>query len=168
MKKSRSSEFDFGSGRSRSSWAYGFSLLLLIFLFFGFSSCDENSSSSGETKKKIEDNVKTSTWRVTNYNDSGTDETNHFTGFNFTFAASGVLTAVKSTTTYTGTWSITDSNSNDDSLNDLHFNINFNLTNEFEDLNDDWDIISQSATKIELRDVSGGGSGTDLLTFEKN
>jgi len=43
-----------------------------------------------------------------------------------------------------------------------------NLTNDFEDLNDDWDFISQSATKVELIDVSGGNGGTDYLTFEKN
>ena len=29
----------------------------------------------------------------------------------------------------------------------------------FEDLNDDWDFISQSSTKIELIDVSGGNGG---------
>jgi len=65
---------------------------------------------------------------------------------------------------------VTNSDSNDDSPddNDLDFNINFNLTNNFEDLNDDWDIISQSDTKIELTDVSGGNGGTDFLTFERN
>jgi hypothetical protein len=40
--------------------------------------------------------------------------------------------------------------------------------NDFEDLNDDWDIISRSSTKIELIDISGGNGGTDYLTFEKN
>ena len=39
--------------------------------------------------------------------------------------------------------------------------------NDFEDLNDDWDIISQSSSKIELIDISGGNGGTDYLTFEK-
>jgi hypothetical protein len=36
-----------------------------------------------------------------------------------------------------------------------------------DDLSDDWDILSYSATKIELIDVSGGNGGTDYLTFEK-
>lgn len=66
------------------------------------------------------------------------------------------------------TWSITDRNSNDDSLDDLDFNIYFDLTNNFEDLNDDWDILTQNAAKIELIDVSGGNGGTDYLSFEKN
>jgi len=76
--------------------------------------------------------------------------------------------ASNGTNNYTGTWSITDSNSSDDSQDDLDFNINFNLTNDFEDLNDDWDFVSQSETKIELIDISGGNGGTDYLTLEKN
>lgn len=67
-----------------------------------------------------------------------------------------------------GTWSIADSNSNDDNPADLDFNIFFNLTNDFEDLDDDWDIITRSPSRIELIDVSGGKGGTDYLTFEKN
>jgi hypothetical protein len=79
-----------------------------------------------------------------------------------------VLTSDNGTNTYEGTWSISDSNSSDDSPDDLDFNILFNLTNDFEDLNDDWDILSVTASKIELVDVSGGNGGTDFLTFEKN
>jgi hypothetical protein len=58
--------------------------------------------------------------------------------------------------------------SNDDSQDDLDFNIYFNLTNDFEDLNDDWDFITFSETKIELIDISEGNGGTDYLTFIKN
>lgn len=77
-----------------------------------------------------------------------------------------MLNANNGTNNYDETWSISDSNSNDDSQDDLDFN--FNLSNEFEDLSDDWDIISQSSTKIELIDVSGGNGGTDYLSFQKN
>ncbi len=41
------------------------------------------------------------------------------------------------------------------------------FTTDFEELSDDWDIISHSSTKIELIDISGGNGGTDYLTFEK-
>ena len=37
----------------------------------------------------------------------------------------------------------------------------------FDEFNDDWDIVSVLPTRIELRDVSGGGGGTDILIFEK-
>ena len=133
-----------------------FSLLLVL-------SCTKDNISIAEVKS----NVQAGTWRITKFIDSGKDETNYFTGYNFTFNSSGVLNANNGTNNYNGTWSITDSNSNDDSPNDLDFNIYFNLTNKFLDLNDDWDFISQSSTKIELIDVSGGNGGTDYLTFEK-
>lgn len=121
-----------------------------------------------KTKDEIESEVSTGSWRITYFSDSGTDETSNFSGYNFTFSTDGTLTAANGSNTYTGTWSITDSNSSDDSPSDLDFNINFNLTNNFEDLNDDWDISSHSSTKIELIDVSGGNGGTDYLTFTKN
>ncbi|MGB5393260.1 MAG: hypothetical protein WBN16_03370 [Lutimonas sp.] len=139
-------------------------LLLLVF----FSCSDDDKDEPNDIKDEIESEVQKGTWRISKFIDSGDDETSDFNGYDFIFRDSGVLNANNGTNNYDGTWSITDSNSNDDSLDDLHFNINFNLTNDFEDLNDDWDIISRSSTKIELIDVSGGNGGTDYLTFEKN
>lgn len=128
-------------------------------------SCKKNNE---KVQKEVETSVTSGTWRITKFIDSGDDETGNFTGYNFTFNNSDVVTATNGTNTYSGTWSITDSNSNDDSEDDLDFNINFALTNNFEELSDDWDFVSQSSTKIELIDVSGGNGGTDYLTFEKN
>lgn len=119
-------------------------------------------------KENIESQVSTGTWKISYFSDSGVNETVNFNGYNFEFKSDGTLTASNGTNTYNGTWSVTDSNSSDDSPNDLDFNINFNLTNDFEDLNDDWDIISHTDSKLELNDVSGGNGGTDLLTFTKN
>ncbi|MBK5192687.1 MAG: hypothetical protein JJE07_05645 [Flavobacteriaceae bacterium] len=116
----------------------------------------------------MKNNLQSGTWKITKFLDSGDDETNHFTGYNFTFGSNGTLTVANGSNTFNGTWSITDSNSNDDTQDDLELVINFNLTNDFEDLNDDWDFVSQSSTKIELIDISGGNGGTDNLTFEKN
>ena len=128
----------------------------------------KDDTPNNTTQTTVKTNVQSGTWRITKFIDSGTEETNHFTGFNFTFNSSGVLNTNNGTTNYDGSWSITDSNSNDDSQDDLDFNISFNLTNDFEDLNDNWDFISQSTTTIALIDVSGGNGGTDYLTFEKN
>jgi hypothetical protein len=144
-------------------------MLACLISLFTIVSCNKNDDSPiNNTQTTVESNVQSGTWRITKFIDSGKDETNHFQGYNFTFNTSGVLNANNGTNNYTGTWSITDSNSNDDSQDDLDFNISFNLTNDFEDLNDDWDFISQSSTKIELIDISGGNGGTDYLTFEKN
>ena len=141
-------------------------LLISILGLFTFSSCDNDDDDPIQTQ--IENNLESGLWRITRYVDSGDDETSNFTGFNFNFDPLGVVTATNGSTTSVGTWSISDSNSSDDSIDDLDFNLLFIQPNEFAELSDDWDIISQSSNKLELTDVSGGGGGTDFLTFEKN
>ena len=144
-------------------------ILIGIFGFLFLVSCNEDDDNpTNDPQTTVESNVQSGTWKITKFIDSGTDETNHFTGYNFTFNSSGVLIANNGTNNFEGTWSISDSNSNDDSQDDLDFNINFNLSNDFEDLNDDWDIVSYSDTIINLIDISGGNGDTDVLTFERN
>lgn len=142
---------------------YAFYLVLMV--LFLSPACKKKQD---KVKNQIESNVKSGSWKITKFIDSGNDETSNFNGYLFVFGDNGQVSASNGSNSYSGSWSITDSNSNDDSTDDLDFNLNFNTSNGFEDLNDDWDFISQSATKIELIDVSGGGGGTDYLTFEKN
>ena len=148
-------------------------LLSLIFMLNVASTCssDDSPNSSADPAPVI-NTVTSGTWTVTFFEDDGVDETYHFTGYNFTFGASNVLTATNGTNTYTGTWSVTNDDSNDDdspSSSDLDFNIFFASPANFNDeLSDDWDILSRTDIKIELVDVSGGNGGTDYLTLEKN
>jgi hypothetical protein len=144
--------------------------LFCLFMLNVASMCssDDNSSSSQDPTPVI-NTATQGTWRVTSYIDSGTDETNHFAGYNFTFATGGVLSAANGTNTYTGTWSVTTDTSNDDNpSSDLDFNIFFASPADFADLSDDWDVVSYSDTSISLIDVSGGNGGTDTLVFTKN
>jgi hypothetical protein len=53
------------------------------------------------------------------------------------------------------------------SSGDIDFNIFFASPVDFSELSEDWDIITNSSSKIELIHVSGGNGDTDLLTFEK-
>lgn len=146
-------------------------LLSLIFILNVASMCsnDDDTNNSANPTPVI-NTVTSGTWRITFYEDSGVNETYHFTGYNFTFGSANVLTATNGTNTYTGSWSVTNDDSNDDSpSNDLDFNILFSSPANFADeLSDDWDILSRTDTKIELVDVSGGNGGTDYLTLEKN
>lgn len=118
--------------------------------------------------------VQTGTWRITNFVDSGIDETNDFAGYNFTFNSNGSLVADNGSTTVTGTWSITNdsgSGSSDDdgnSSSDIDFNIAFAAPADFAELTEDWHIVSRSSTQIVLIHISGGNGGTDNLTFELN
>jgi hypothetical protein len=138
--------------------------LIILLLIVAVACKNEDSTNSNQTK--VVDTITSGTWRITYFYDTDKEETANFTGYNFTFASS--VTATNGTNTYTGTWSVTDSNSNDDTMDDLHFNILFTAPPNFEDLSDDWEILEMTDTKIKLIDVSGGGGGTDYLTFEKN
>ena len=40
--------------------------------------------------------------------------------------------------------------------------------NAFLKLNQDWEVTARTDTKITMQHVSGGASGTDYLTIEKN
>jgi hypothetical protein len=140
--------------------------LCMVFLL----SCDTSSTSNNNqsTINTIVSMMSSGTWRITYYFDSNQDETSDYAGYNFTFGANNVLTASNGANNYTGFWSVTRSSSGGSSLSDLDFNILFTAPPFMAELSDDWDIISATSTEIKLIDVSGGGGGTDYLTFTKN
>lgn len=146
-------------------------LLAALFMLNVASMCssDDDNSNSSQDPTPVINTVNNGTWRITFFEDSGTNETSHFTGYNFTFGSGNVLTATNGTNTYTGVWSVTSDDSNDDSpSNDLDFNIAFSAPANFAELTEDWNIITYTSTKIQLIHVSGGNGGTDYVTFEKN
>jgi hypothetical protein len=142
------------------------SILPIALFLVTLTSCNKS-----KTQNNIQDDIQQGTWVVSSYLDNGNDETTDFTSFRFTFNQDGSLQVMdllsSSTNQFTGQWSISDSNSSDDSIDDLDFNITFNVGNKLDDLTDDWDIVSQSGTEIKLVDVSGGNGGTDYVTFTK-
>lgn len=144
-------------------------VLLLVTVFFLSCSSDDSNSNGTNSISSVTSIVASGTWKITYYFDTDKEETSNFSGYNFTFGSNGVLTATNGTLTQTGTWSVTDSNSNDDnSISDLDFNIAFASPATFLELTYDWEIIERTSTVIKLKDVSGGNGGTDYLTFTKN
>lgn len=149
-----------------------FYFVLTATMFMTMASTCSNDDNSTVDLQPVITAATSGTWRVTYYFDTDSEETSQFSGYNFTFGSGNVLTATNGTNTYTGNWSVSDSNNSDDdssnSSSDIDFNILFSAPANFAELTDDWDIVSYSATKIELIDISGGNGGTDYLTFEKN
>lgn len=154
------------------------SVIAIIMAFVACSKDDDSSNSTtddGTSAQQTTQVAQEGKWRVTYFFDTDQDETNNFTGWEFQFNTNGTLVATNGSQTKNGTWSVVDDSSNsssdDDgnSTDDDDFNIFFSVSqdDDFEDLNDDWDIISVSSSKIELIDISGGNGGTDYLTFEK-
>ncbi len=149
-------------------------LIVLFSMSLMSSTCSNDDDGINNTDvSQLVDIAQNGTWRISSYIDSGQDETSDFAGFNFTFNSNGNLSAINGDIEVNGTWSITnDSNSSDDDDNnsgdDTDFNIFFAAPPKFEELSDDWDIVSMSNTQIVLIDVSGGNGGTDNLVFTKN
>lgn len=138
------------------------SILLLVGFFFGCSEDDSNSTDPLVVNPvNVQSTVVTSTWRITKFMDGAVNETSNYTGYNFTFLSNGTATAVKAAQTTNGTWStFTDSGR-------VKWVLNFGNTSPLDELNEDWKVLTITATKIELNDTSSDGS-VDLLTFERN
>ncbi len=137
--------------------------LATVFIALGLTSCKKNETSASTiTTSNVTTTVSTGTWRVTYYWDTNQDETANFSGFNFTFGPSNLVSASNSLFTINGTWSTANDNSKVKLI--LAFTTNAN----FIEISDDWHVIERTDTKIRLQDVSGGNGGTDYLTFEKN
>ncbi|MGI9552242.1 MAG: hypothetical protein ACR2MT_13660 [Aurantibacter sp.] len=149
-------------------------LLVIILLIFISKSCDKTENPVDDKITAADINsvkaaVMNGDWMISYYFDSDKEETADYAGYTFNFNADGTLGATNGNSSLSGAWSVTSSdNGNDeDSSDDVDFNILFSSPEIFVELSDDWDIKKYAATKIELVDVSGGDGSTDLLTFEK-
>jgi hypothetical protein len=127
------------------------------------SSDDDSNSSPSQVITNTQNAVVNGTWRVTLFSEDGSNQTSNFSNYNFTFNSNGTLSATNGSTTMNGTWTT----GIDDSTPKMY--INFHLVNgPFEEISEDWRIMFNSNSKIELKHVSGGDGSIDLLTFEKN
>ncbi len=153
---------------------YGVIAAVVALLCYSCSNDDNNTSDSdAQLIAEIENNALNGLWQISNYNDSGQNETSDFNGYSFNFDENGVLTATNGTNVLTGTWSVTssssDSSDDDDnsSDDDIDFNIFFSVSESsvFDDLVDDWEVSATSSSEISLFDISGGDGSTDLLVF---
>ncbi len=144
---------------------YFLNVLCLLSLSLTSLSCSSDDTIDSTSIQDAIAVAKSGTWYISNYIDSGENETNDYNGNDFTFSDSGTLTATNGSTTINGIWSVTDDSSSNDG--DIDFNISFSSPPNFEELSDDWEIVAISNFKIDLIDINGGNGGTDLSTFQK-
>jgi len=140
--------------------------LFCLFMLNVASMCSSDNGSSDDNSPPVGtiiDNTTSGTWRVTLFQEDSSNQTNNFSGYNFSINSDGTIVAINGSTTKTGTWSsYTDSGYS-------KFDILFPDTNgPFEEISEDWRVLSSTTTRLELKHVSGGNGSIDLLTFEKN
>jgi hypothetical protein len=141
------------------------SILSLLFVLNVASMCsdDDDTSSQVSNPTEITSTLADGQWIVTLYKENDVVKTNNYSGYNFTFGTDSALSATNGTTTQSGDWS-TYTDSGYTKL-DIMFTA---LDGPFEEISEDWNVISRTATKIELKHVSGGDGSSDYLTLEKD
>lgn len=122
-----------------------------------FSDGDDNNNNDVNTES-LDSLLTNGDWIVASYLDDGENETSDYNGYEITFNENGTVVASNGST-IEGTWSIQSSEGK--------LVLDFGTSVPFDEFNDDWEVVSFTANRIELRDVSGGGGGTDTLVFEK-
>lgn len=147
--------------------------LLFALLFIGLlASCSKDDANDAQGIEEIRSTAVMGEWRITQLIDSGINETQEFADYSFIFSDNGTLTATSEENTITGRWSvINDRDDDDDDDDDLEFIIEFNVSDSsiFDDLDEDWDILTVSNNKITLvDDDDDDNEPSDLLTFERN
>ncbi|CAM3303590.1 hypothetical protein [Aequorivita lipolytica] len=133
--------------------------------FLTYERTPNGGGGGGGNTSEFTDNLTNSVWYVNLLDDDGNNETCDYVAYEFKFNANETVTATSTNNTVNGIWAVTNSSSGIDLV------LNFEITGSddpFEDLNDDWDLISFDAQIIKLIDVSGGNGGTDYLNFGRN
>ncbi len=137
-------------------------ILLAIVAFASCSSDDDSGNVNTNEFEQIKTTLPQGEWKVSKLIDGQSDHTVDFESFIFTFNEDGTVVAQNDLFTENGTWAYDNSSSSAEELV-----LQFSVTNPFDEINDYWDIVSESNSKIELQDISGGNGDIKLLTFTK-
>jgi hypothetical protein len=97
------------------------------------------------------------TWHATYYFDKK-DKTSKLNGYLFNFNANRTVN-VTGPISVNGTWST--------NASVTRLKLNLGTVKPLSELNEDYAIVSQTATQLQLTHISGGNGGTSFLTLEK-
>ncbi|MEM0517084.1 MULTISPECIES: hypothetical protein [Aequorivita] len=137
-------------------------VLLALVVFASCSSDDDSGNAISTEFEEIKTTLPQGEWMISKLIDGEEDNTMAFESFKFTFNEDGTVVAKNDLFTENGTWVYDNSSSSSEELV-----LQFGQTTPFDEINDDWDIISVSNIKVELSDISGGDGEIELLTFTK-
>ncbi|SRX55029.1 hypothetical protein [Aequorivita sp. CIP111184] len=139
--------------------------ILIVFTIIAFAACsskDDSGDANTNEFEQIETTLPLAQWEISKLIEGQSDHTADFESFIFTFNEDGTVLAQNDLFTENGTWSYDNSSSSSEELK-----LQFSETTPFDEINEDWDIVSVSSSKIELSHISGGNGDIELLTFSK-
>ncbi|MBK7433142.1 MAG: hypothetical protein IPI66_04015 [Chitinophagaceae bacterium] len=119
----------------------GINLFLALSLVTLFTTLQSSTCSKSDDVVTNTTGTPAGTWRVSLYWDSK-DETSKFTGYNFTFAAGGQVTATNGASTVTGTWTETST----------RMILDFGADPLFSKISDDYLKEEKTSVSIKLKD----------------
>lgn len=135
---------------------------LLLACLFMLNACNQNSSDDNNPSNPTGGTPATGNWRVSYFWDKQ-DETAHFNGYTFDFAANGALNAALSSQNWAGSWAT----GVDDSSDKFIIAFPGTVPSPLEEISEDWVIIKMTDTFMHFEHTSGGNGDTDVLKFEK-
>ena len=112
---------------------------------------------------EIRDILMTGDWVVAQFSEDGSDKTPDYEGYDFTFGMQHELTvSTNMDPLKSGLWKVV---RNSEGGLEVYLNLGDD-GDVFSELTEDWDFVSISETRLELKDVSGDGT-VDTLVFER-
>lgn len=136
-------------------------LLLAVVVFASCSSDDDAGDVYTSEFEQIKTTLPQGKWEVSTFIDGQEDKTSTFESFVFTFNEDGTVEAKTDLFTEGGTWAYDNTSNSSEKLI-----LQFGEMNPFDAINDDWDIVSVSNSKVELSD-DDENEDVELLTFVK-
>ncbi len=129
--------------------------------------CDEDDDDDYDNDHEVDTTLITpivleGQWIVASYDTAGNDITSDFEGFTLEFFEDGTMVATDGTDTFEGTWE----EHVEDDLG-IELVIEFDGSTLIKMLNDDWDVLEYSETRIELSDEDEVGNDTSVLILER-
>ncbi|MNK34144.1 hypothetical protein D3C87_526450 [compost metagenome] len=135
-------------------------LSILIAAILCLISCNHKSSSP------FPQSFTSGKWHIVDYKKGSNEKRNRYSGFNFTFSRDHHIIASGNNHTYTGDWSVLESDLTDDAPpTDIAFNIRFTSKTGLSGINGEWTIVKKTDNFLSL--IHMDTENTDFLIFEK-
>lgn len=133
------------------------SIAIIAILLVSCSKKSETITPAAPSVAEQKSMVVSTSWRVNYFTERGTDMTSDLAGYYFQFNSNGTLTATVAAAAYTGTWSLTQTNSKPDdsghnSTPENKMNILVTGNKQMDEISEDWKILRLTSSEMWLSD----------------